>query len=102
MNLLMSIGLDFMAVPSLVLICYLMAELYKWIITDKDGNPKSEKAKQFIPILCGLIGLVLGVLAYYLMPKYLNFEDVFTAAAVGITSGFAATGVNQVFKQFQK
>ena len=32
------------------------------------------------------------------MPSF-PAEDYFTAVAIGIVSGFAATGINQVYKQ---
>ena len=41
---------------------------------------------------------------YWFLPWNQGFpaDDVITAAAVGIVSGFAATGINQIFKQFKK
>lgn len=54
---------------------------------------------KWIPIICGVFGVVLGVVAFYIgMPDF-PANDVITAAAVGAASGFAATGVNQVGKQ---
>ena len=53
---------------------------------------------KWIPIICGVFGSVLGVVALYVMPDF-PAADVITAAAVGAVSGFAATGVNQVYKQ---
>lgn len=54
---------------------------------------------KWIPIICGVFGVVIGVVAYYLgMPDF-PANDPITAAAVGAASGFAATGVNQITKQ---
>lgn len=54
---------------------------------------------KWIPIICGIFGAVVGVIAFYLgMPDF-PANDVITAAAVGAASGFAATGVNQIGKQ---
>lgn len=54
---------------------------------------------KWIPIICGVFGVIVGVVAYYLgMPDF-PANDPITAAAVGAASGFAATGVNQVGKQ---
>ena len=54
---------------------------------------------KWIPIICGIFGAAVGVIAFYLgMPDF-PANDVITAAAVGAASGFAATGVNQVGKQ---
>ena len=51
-----------------------------------------------IPVICGIVGGVLGIAAMYIMPEF-PAGDVLTAAAVGIASGLAATGCNQVCKQ---
>lgn len=53
---------------------------------------------KWIPIICGASGLVLGIAAMFIMPDF-PATDYITAAAVGIVSGFAATGVNQAVKQ---
>lgn len=54
---------------------------------------------KWIPIICGIFGVVVGIVAYYLgMPDF-PANDPITAAAVGAASGFAATGVNQIGKQ---
>ena len=55
----------------------------------------------FIPVICGLCGAILGIVAYKLMPDY-PANDPITAVAVGIVSGFAATGVNEAIKQIAK
>lgn len=41
---------------------------------------------------------MLGVVGMFLMPDF-PATDYITAAAVGIVSGLAATGANQVIKQ---
>lgn len=55
----------------------------------------------YIPVIVGIAGGVLGVAGFYLMPEF-PAEDVMTAVAVGIMSGLASTGVNQVYKQIAK
>ena len=42
--------------------------------------------------------LEVGVVGLYWIPEY-PAQDIITAIAVGIMSGLAATGVNQVYKQ---
>lgn len=54
---------------------------------------------QMIPVICGMAGGVLGIVGMYIMPEY-PVHDVLSALAVGIMSGLAATGVNQVGKQW--
>lgn len=80
--------LGFTSIPAIVIICLLIAQAIK---TTKLDN-------KYLPVICGCLGGVLGVVAMYVMADF-PADDVFTAAAVGIVSGFAATGVNQVKKQ---
>ena len=56
---------------------------------------------RWIPSICGTVGGVLGVLAMRIMPDF-PATDYITAVAVGIVSGLAATGVNQISKQLSK
>ena len=57
---------------------------------------------KWIPVICGVSGAILGILALVVgMPDF-PATDFLTAAAVGGASGLAATGVDQVFKQFKK
>lgn len=56
---------------------------------------------KWIPAICGIVGAPLGVLALRIVPDF-PATDYLTAVAVGIVSGLAATGINQVFKQLKK
>lgn len=53
---------------------------------------------KFIPVVCGVIGGALGVIAMMTMPDF-PAKDVINALAIGIVSGLASTGANQVHKQ---
>lgn len=55
-------------------------------------------ADEWIPVICGAVGGILGVAGLYAMPDF-PATDAVTAAAVGIVSGLAATGINQAYKQ---
>lgn len=61
----------------------------------------STLADKWIPIICGLTGGVLGIVGMFLMPEF-PANDFISAAAVGIVSGLASTGADQVFKQAKK
>ena len=61
------------------------------------GSVKDE----LIPVICGCVGAVLGIAGLYLMPDF-PAKDIINALAVGIVSGPAATGVNQIYKQLTK
>ena len=49
----------------------------------------------------GACGGALGVAALYVMPEF-PAQDVINALAVGIVSGLAATGGNELIKQISK
>lgn len=87
----MEIFENFATIPAFVVIVYLLAECFKKI---KDGA-----LNQYIPIICGVLGALLGVVCFALCPGYIPADNWFDAIAIGIVSGFAATGVNQVYKQ---
>jgi hypothetical protein len=55
----------------------------------------------WIPVICGSVGALLGIAGLYLMPDF-PATDIVNALAVGIVSGFAATGINQIYKQATK
>ena len=60
----------------------------------------SRMDNKWIPILCGLLG---GLVSFYLLPiPDYPAGDPITAAAVGIVSGLAATGLHQAAKQLSK
>lgn len=75
-------------VAAIVVICYLLAEAIKATKLDN----------KWLPVLCGVFGGALGVVAMYIMPEY-PASDYITAVAVGIVSGLAATGADQIAKQ---
>lgn len=85
---------EFVALPAIVVICYLIGVACKAI-----GNGKIDK---FIPIICGFSGAILGVVMFMTIPDYIAAENWAVAVATGIVSGFAATGVNQIYKQLTK
>ena len=63
----------------------------------------SRMDNKWIPILCGLLGGLLGLVSFYLLPiPDYPAGDPITAAAVGIVSGLAATGLHQAAKQLSK
>ena len=78
-------------VAAITVICYLAGQLVK----------ASGLDNKWIPIICGVVGGILGVLAMRYMPDYPAGDDI-TAVAVGIVSGFAATGINEAVKQIRQ
>lgn len=82
--------MEFVGVSAITILCYLMGEAVK----------ASKLDNKYIPIVCGVLGAVLGVAAMFAMPDF-PAKDIISAAAVGAVSGLAATGANQVFKQLK-
>ena len=78
-------------VAAITVIAYLVGSAVKATTLDN----------RWIPSICGTIGGILGVLAMRIMPDF-PATDYITAVAVGIVSGLAATGVNQIGKQLGK
>ena len=56
---------------------------------------------EWIPVIMAVCGGLLGALGMNIMPDF-PATDYINAAAVGMVSGLAATGVNQVYKQAKK
>ena len=81
------------SVVVITVICYLIGMALKaWDAFDD----------RKIPVIMGFAGAILGILAWVIAPAVIPADDVFTAMAIGIVSGFAATGVNQLYKQATK
>lgn len=85
----------FTSVPAIMVIVYLLGYVLQSVIP-------SEKINPHIPAICGVSGLLLAIIAFYFVPGTIETDNVFSAAAIGIVSGLAATGVNQIFKQNTK
>ena len=75
-------------VGGITVICYLAAQGIK-------ATPLNNK---WLPVICGILGGLLGILGMLIMPDF-PASDYITAVAIGIVSGLAATGANQVYKQ---
>ena len=81
-------SLGITGVAAITVICLLIGQ----------GVKASGLDNKFIPIICGVCGGLLGIAGMFIMPDF-PATDYITAAAVGIVSGLAATGANQVIKQ---
>lgn len=79
------------SVAGITAICYLAAMAVK----------ATEVDNKWLPVICGAVGAILGIAGMYVMPEF-PAQDVINAAAIGIVSGLAATGINQIYKQLSK
>ena len=76
------------SVAVITVICYLIGMAVKATAIEN----------KWIPIIVGVSGGVLGVVGMLIMADF-PATDYLTAVAVGIVSGLASTGVNQIAKQ---
>ncbi len=84
-------------VPVIVVLCLLIGKAWKTSARLDD---------KWIPCICGLSGLVLGVLIFLTdgvwRVEWFGIGDPWMAAAVGVVSGFSATGIHQAVYQHTK
>ena len=81
-------GFGIASVAVITVICYLIGMAVKATAIEN----------KWIPIIVGVSGGVLGVVGMLIMADF-PATDYLTAVAVGILSGLASTGVNQIAKQ---
>jgi hypothetical protein len=79
-------------VAAITVIAYLVGQVCK---------ASAKVPDSWIPVICGAAGAILGLIGLYIMPDF-PAADAISALAVGIVSGFAATGINQIYKQYTK
>lgn len=83
---------EFATVMAITVLCYLAGA----------GVKVSKIENKWIPIICGVVGLVLGIAGLYISIPDFPASDPISAAAVGAASGLAATGVNEAIGQLTK
>ncbi len=88
--------MEYIVAPSILAICYLFAEILKV------ASSKNEIIKRLIPPILGIIGGILGAIAYIYIPQYLQVDNIYEGIFIGIISGLASTGSNQIIKQILK
>lgn len=89
--------MEFTSVPIIVVCCYVIGEIIKFIFRNK------QEIYKIIPIVVTSIGGLLGCLIYLTNPETIfNVENIWTALLIGMVSGSSATGTNQIIKQMFK
>ncbi len=87
--------MEIVSIPAVVTIVYAIIEVYKAVF-------KSETAQRVIPIVAGVLGAILGIVAFFACPAIVPTDNAFLAAIMGLFSGLGAVGVNQIYKQATK
>ena len=86
--------MEFTSIPIIVIICYIIGEIYKVLFKNKQDLYK------LIPIVLACFGGLLGVLIFLTNPEILfNASNIWSALFIGIVSGVSSTGTNQIIKQ---
>lgn len=82
---------ELIGIPTITVISYVLVEIIKKIIN-----------KRYLPIVSGIIGGLLGLLMYVLKIEIMPSKDIISSLAIGIISGLASTGTDQIKKQLNK
>ncbi|MBP3503503.1 MAG: phage holin family protein [Bacilli bacterium] len=86
--------MEFTSIPIIVIICYIIGEIYKVLFKNKQDLYK------LIPIILACFGGLLGILIFLTNPEILlNVSNAWTALGIGMVSGVSSTGTNQIIKQ---
>lgn len=84
-------SLEVVPVVSITVICYLIGAVIK----------ATGKLDKYIPCFVGFCGAALGLAGWLTIASF-PADTWLTALEIGIASGLASTGVNQIYKQFTK
>ena len=83
--------MELVVIPTILVISYLVTEIFKLFVK-----------KKYLPVISGVTGAILGVVAYFCTPSLIENTNLLTSLAIGIISGLGATGSNQIVKQLKK
>ncbi len=79
-------------IPIITAVVFAIMEVLKTSI-------KKDKFNNFIPLISCFLGGVLGVIAFFIAPEFIETQNAFMAFVMGLFSGLVATGSNQIVKQ---
>ena len=90
----MESALEIISVPVIAGIVYFVMTVYKTLVKNAPAIWTS-----LIPVWAAILGIALGLVAYFLVPEVMPAENALVAVLVGLASGLGAVGVHQVGKQ---
>ena len=89
--------MEFTCVPIIIIICYMVGEIYKVIFKRK------EELFKLIPIIVTITGGIIAILIYLTNKEIVfNADNIWIALQIGLVSGASATTTNQIIKQVFK
>ena len=83
------------SVPVIAAVVYVIVELIKYTTNN------NEKVKRFIPLISAVLGVISGLVAFFVAPAVIPAENVVVAMLIGGASGLSATGFHQIIKQIK-
>lgn len=89
-------GYEAFSIPIISLLCYGFIEALKRALK------QNEKFKDAYPLISALLGLLLGVTAFYVEPELMLADSLFSSALLGMSSGLSATGSNELFHRIKR
>lgn len=93
----MESALEIISVPVIAGIVYFVMAVYKTLVKNAPAIWTS-----LIPVWAAVLGIALGLVAYFFVPEVMPAENALVAVLVGLASGLGAVGVHQVGKQIRK
>lgn len=93
----MESALEIISVPVIVGIVYFVMAVYKSLVKDAPAVWTS-----LIPVWAAVLGISLGLVAYFFVPEVMPAENALSAVLVGLASGLGSVGIHQVGKQIEK
>jgi len=88
--------LELISVPAIAAVVYWVVNLIKYTVGE------NETFKRFIPLIATALGIICGVICFFLIPSIVPADNVLVAIVIGGASGLTATGANQIIKQLTK
>ncbi len=88
--------IEITGIPAITIIIYWIINLIKSLTNN------NEKFLKYIPLITGGLGIIFGIIIFYAFPEMMSASNVLCAIVIGLCSGLAATGTNQIFKQLTK
>lgn len=88
--------MEMISVPSI------MAIVYSLIMLLKLAFKKYNSFTNFIPIVAGLLGAILGIVAFYAVPVIMPTDNLFHAILFGLFSGLSSVGSESLVLQLKE
>ena len=82
--------------PIIVLFCFIIGEIIKILF------PNKTKVIKLIPFIMSILGAAMSILIYMLAPQTLEQKNILEVILLGMISGLASTGSNELFKKIKE